>query len=132
MIAIVVIVAFTAVGIAIGAVDRRWRLLTPASVPPLGLYAAAFVGMGFAIGGVLRTGWAAGAVALLTIGTWALGVLGPALNLPDVLQTLVLSSHYGEPMVGQWDIAGVIVASVVLAVGGVLVGAWGFARRDLH
>ncbi len=72
----------------------------------LGLYAAAFVGVGFAIGGVLRTGWAAGTVALLTIGTWAIGVLGPALNLPDVLQTLVLSSHYGEPMVGHWDIAG--------------------------
>jgi putative exporter of polyketide antibiotics len=63
--------------------------------------------------------------------TWALGILGPALGLPDFLQTFVLSSHYGEPMVGHWDIAGV-VASVVVAVGGVLIGAWGFARRDLR
>jgi hypothetical protein len=34
-------------------------------------------------------------------------------------------------MLGQWDPAG-IVASLVLAVGGVLVGAWGFARRDIR
>ena len=33
-------------------------------------------------------------------------------------------------MLGQWDPVG-IVASVVLAVGGILVGAWGFKRRDL-
>jgi hypothetical protein len=35
------------------------------------------------------------------------------------------------PMLGQWDPAG-IVASVVLAFGGVAVGAWGFARRDIR
>jgi putative exporter of polyketide antibiotics len=80
---------------------------------------------------VFRTGLAAGAVAILVILTWALGILGPALGLPDFLQTFVLSSHYGEPMVGHWDVAGV-VASVIVAVGGVLIGAWGFARRDLH
>jgi hypothetical protein len=34
-------------------------------------------------------------------------------------------------MLGQWDVVG-IVASVVIAVGGVLLGAWGFARRDLR
>jgi hypothetical protein len=33
-------------------------------------------------------------------------------------------------MVGQWDLAGVL-ASLVIAVGGVAIGAWGFARRDL-
>jgi hypothetical protein len=33
-------------------------------------------------------------------------------------------------MLGLWDPAG-IVASLVLAVGGTLVGARGFARRDL-
>jgi hypothetical protein len=35
------------------------------------------------------------------------------------------------PMLGQWDPAG-IVASLVLAFGGVSVGAWGFARRDIR
>jgi hypothetical protein len=34
-------------------------------------------------------------------------------------------------MVGNWDPAGVI-ASLVLAAGGVLIGAIGFARRDLQ
>jgi hypothetical protein len=34
-------------------------------------------------------------------------------------------------MVGHWDAAG-IVASVVLAVIGVGLGAWGFARRDVR
>ena len=132
LISIVIIVAITAVGIAIGASMAGGEPLTPAvGATVLGLYAAAFVGIGFAIGGVVRAGWAAGAVALLTIGTWALGVLGPALGLPDVLQTFVLSSQYGEPMVGHWDLAG-IISSIALAVGGVLLGAWGFARRDLR
>ncbi len=55
----------------------------------------------------------------------------PALNLPDVVHDLALTSHYGFTMLGQWDAVGV-VASAVLAVGGVLVGAWGFRRRDLR
>ena len=42
----------------------------------------------------------------------------PALKLPDVVHQLALSAHYGLPMLGQWDVAG-LVASVVLAVGGV-------------
>jgi hypothetical protein len=33
-------------------------------------------------------------------------------------------------MLGRWDAAG-IVASLVLGVGGVAVGVWGFRRRDL-
>jgi ABC-2 type transport system permease protein len=130
--AIVLITALTALGIAIGGLMIGGDVATPVvGSVVLGLYAAAFVGVGFAIGGALGTGLAAAAVAILTILTWALGVLGPALGLPEILQTLVLSSHYGEPMVGQWDLAGVL-ASIVLAVAGVLVGAWGFARRDLR
>lgn len=132
LISIVAIIVMTAVGIAIGALMAGGDLLTPVlGSKVLGLYAAAFVGVGFAIGGVFRAGWAGGAVAVLTIVTWAVGVLGPALGLPDILQTFVLSSHYGQPMVGHWDLAGV-VASIGLAVGGVLLGAWGFARRDLR
>jgi hypothetical protein len=34
-------------------------------------------------------------------------------------------------MLGQWDPVG-IVASLVLAFGGLAVGAWGFNRRDLR
>jgi len=34
-------------------------------------------------------------------------------------------------MVGVWDPVG-IVASLVLAIGGVALGTWGFQRRDLR
>jgi len=130
--AIVLIVVMTAVGIAIGAVMTGGDILTPVlGSLVIGLYAAAFAGVGFAIGGVFGTGLAGGAVAVITIATWVIGVIGPALGLPDFLQTFVLSSHYGQPMVGHWDLAGV-ATSIGLAVGGVLVGAWGFARRDLR
>ena len=43
----------------------------------------------------------------------------------------LLARHYGEPMIGAWEPVG-IVASLVLAVGGLLVGVWGFSRRDLR
>jgi hypothetical protein len=33
-------------------------------------------------------------------------------------------------MVGVWDVGG-LIASAVIAVGGVLLGAWGMARRDV-
>ena len=69
-------------------------------------------------------------MAFFTVLTWFVGIIGPALSLPDVVKQLALTSHYGFTMLGQWDPVG-IVASVVLAVGGILVGAWGFQRRDL-
>ena len=64
------------------------------------------------------------------IATWFLDILGPALSLPDVARELALTAHYGQPMLGEWDASG-IVASLALGVAGVLVGAWGFERRDL-
>jgi hypothetical protein len=33
-------------------------------------------------------------------------------------------------MVGEWDMVGV-VASLAIAVGGILLGAWGMTRRDV-
>ena len=33
-------------------------------------------------------------------------------------------------MIGEWDMVGV-VASLVIAVGGILLGAWGMSRRDV-
>ena len=132
LIAIVLIVAVTAAGIAIGASLTGGDIVTPVvGSVVIGLYAIALTGVGFAIGGLVGTGAAAASVAIIVVATWAIGVLGPAFGLPDVVQTIVLSSHYGQPMVGHWDVAG-IVASVALAVGGVLIGAWGFARRDLR
>jgi hypothetical protein len=34
-------------------------------------------------------------------------------------------------MVGAWDWTG-LVAAAILALGGIALGAWGFARRDLR
>ena len=126
-----VVTIVAALGIAVGAVIAGGDIVQPVvGSLVLGLYAAALAGIGVAIGGLFRTSWAAPAVALFTIVTWLIDILAPAFKLPDVVHQLALTSHYGFTMLGQWDPVG-IVASVVLAVGGILVGAWGFNRRDL-
>jgi ABC-2 type transport system permease protein len=131
--AVVLIVALAMIGIAIGAmVAGEGDLATPlAGTIVLGLFAIAMAGVGIAIGGVAGTRFAGPAVAVLVIVTWFLDILGPALDLPDVAREVALTAHYGQPMLGQWDMAG-IVASIVLGVAGVIAGAWGIARRDLH
>jgi ABC-2 type transport system permease protein len=96
----------------------------------LGLYAAALIGIGIAVGGLWRTSLAAEVVALVVVATYLLDLLVPPLGLPDWLHQLALTGHLGQPMVGTWDLAG-IGACLVLAVGGVLLGAWGIARRDI-
>jgi ABC-2 type transport system permease protein len=128
---VVVIVAMAAAGIAIGASITGGDIVTPiVGSLVLGVYAVALVGIGVAVGGVVGTRFAGVAVALVTLVTWALGIFGPALGLPDAINQLALTLHYGFPMLGVWDPAGV-VASLVLAVGGVALGAWGLQRRDL-
>jgi ABC-2 type transport system permease protein len=131
--AVVVIVVLAMIGIAIGAiVAGESDLATPlAGTVVLGLFALAMAGIGVAIGGVVGTRFAGPAVAVIVIVTWFLDILGPALSLPDAARELALTAHYGQPMLGQWDVAG-IGASLVLGVAGVLVGAWGFGRRDLR
>jgi putative exporter of polyketide antibiotics len=56
--------------------------------------------------------------------------LAPALNLPDWVHQLALTDHFGSPLVGIWDPAGVVTC-LILAVGGLLLGAWGMTRRDV-
>ena len=128
---IVVIAVLCAIGIAIGTASSGGELVTPViGSLVLGLYALAFAGIGVAIGGLVGPRAAAPAVVILTILTWLIDIISPALGLPDAVHDLALSSHFGLPMVGVWDGTGV-AASLILAVVGVLVGAWGFARRDL-
>ena len=128
----ILVTIVAAVGIAVGAAIAGSEIGGPVlGSLVLALYAAASGGIGVAIGGVFRMSWAGPAVALITILTWFLDILAPAFNLPDVVHQLALTAHYGHTMLGQWDPAG-IVASVVLAVGGVAIGAWGFRRRDLQ
>ena len=129
---IIVVTFVAALGIAIGAVTAGGDIVQPVvGSLVLALYAAALGGVGVAVGGLFGTGYAGPAVAIATILTWLLDVLAPAFKLPDWVHGLALTSHYGFTMLGQWDPVG-IVASVVLAVGGVALGAWGFQRRDLR
>jgi ABC-2 type transport system permease protein len=126
-----VFVGLTAAGIGIGVSTTDSDVVTPlVGALVLGLYAAALTGIGLAVGGILGTRYAATVTVVFVIATWFVQLLGPLLGLPDPVRQLALTSHYGQPMVGVWDAAG-IVASVVLAIGGVAIGAWGFARRDL-
>jgi ABC-2 type transport system permease protein len=132
LIGIVVVTAVAALGIAVGAVISGGDIVQPVvGSLVLALYAAALAGIGVAIGGVFGAGYAAPAVAIITVLTWFLDILAPAFKLPDAVHALALTSHYGFTMLGQWDPVG-IVASLVLAVGGVALGAWGFQRRDLR
>ena len=114
-------------GSASGGSTAGTALLGSAS---LGLYMAALIGIGVAVGGLWRTSLAAEVVALFVVATYLLDLLAPPLNLPDWVHQLALTAHFGQPMVGNWDVVGVI-ACFVLAVGGVAVGAWGMSRRDV-
>lgn len=96
----------------------------------LGFYAIALIGIGVAIGGLWRTSLAAEIVALFVVATYLVDLLGPPLNLPDWLHQLALTSHFGQPMIGQWDAIGPAVC-IAIFVGGTILGAWGVRRRDI-
>jgi ABC-2 type transport system permease protein len=129
---IVVLTVIAATGIAIGTAMIGEDVVQPViGTFAIGAFAAAFAGIGVAIAGAWRSSWAAPAVALLTILTWFVDTIVPAFRWPDVVRQLALSAHYGMPMLGQWDLAGLAV-SAVLAVGGVVLGALAFQRRDLR
>ena len=84
---------------------------------------AAIVGIGVAVGGLWRTSIAAEIAALVVVVTYLLDLVAPPLNLPDWLHQLALTAHFGKPMVGEWDMVGVVaslalsVALTVMAVG---------------
>jgi ABC-2 type transport system permease protein len=114
-------------GAGSGGVEAGQAILGSAS---LGLYAAALIGIGVAIGGLWRTSLAAEVVALFVVATYLVALLAPPLGLPDWVHQLALTTHFGQPMAGQWDVAGVI-ACVAIAAVGIALGAWGLARRDV-
>jgi len=121
-----------ALSVGLGAALARSDVLTPmAGTFALGLFGAALAGVGFAVGGLVRTSVAARVVAAVVIATYLIDLLVPALRLPDWVHRLALTAHLGQPMVGVWDMAGV-VACLVLAVGGLALGGLGFARRDVR
>jgi ABC-2 type transport system permease protein len=96
----------------------------------LAAYGAAFAGLGLALAGL---GWprrAAAATAVLSIASYLLGTLGSTLQLPEAIVDLSLGEHLGRPMTGSVDVVGLGVM-LLLAIGGLAVGAWGIRRRDL-
>jgi hypothetical protein len=97
----------------------------------MALYLMALAGIGLAVGGLLRPSRAAPAVAAVVFTSFLVDLVARPLKLPDAVQQLALTSHLGQPMVGIWDVPG-IAAWVLLAVGGLAVGAWGLSRRDLR
>ena len=123
----VVLGASIAIGVASGGEDPV-RPATGAVV--LALYGAALASVGVGVAGIGRASFAMPVVVALAIGTFLVDLLAPALRLPDWFAQLALTTHLGEPMVGTWDAAGMI-ACVALVIGGLLVGAWGMARRDV-
>jgi polyether ionophore transport system permease protein len=96
----------------------------------LGLAAAGFAGIGFAAGGLVRSSLAAPVAATVVIATFVLDTLGTALDLPDAILDLSIFKHLGQPMAGTYDVVGIAVAAI-LAIGGLLIGAWGMQRRDV-
>jgi polyether ionophore transport system permease protein len=96
----------------------------------VGLAAAGFAGLGLAAGGLIRSSLAAPVAAGAVIVTFLLDTLGSALDLPDPVLQLSIYAHLGQPMAGTYDAIGVVVAAG-LAVGGLLVGAWGLHHRDV-
>ena len=123
-----VLLAF-AVGFGVASVGQD--PVTPAlGTLVLALYGAALAGIGVAVAGISRASFAMPIVLAVTIGTFLIDLLVPVLRLPDWMGQLALTSHLGEPMVGAWGGAGML-ACVILAISGLLVGAWGMGRRDV-
>jgi putative exporter of polyketide antibiotics len=131
LLAAVLMTALFAAGIGLGAASGGVAVgdaITGSAV--LGLYAVAIVGIGVAVGGVWRTSIAAEIAAMVVLVTYLIDLVAPPLGLPDWVHQLALTAHLGQPMVGRWDPVG-IVACLVIAVGGIAIGAWGMTRRDI-
>jgi len=132
LLAIVLIATFIAAAAALGAASLGNDPVTPfIGSYVMALYGTALAGIGLAVGGIFRPAYGAAAILALTILSFLDVILATALKLPDWVADLALGAHYGKPVVGDWDVAGV-VASLVLAVGGLVVGAVGLSRRDVR
>ncbi|HEX6128442.1 MAG TPA: hypothetical protein VF071_05395, partial [Candidatus Limnocylindria bacterium] len=97
----------------------------------LALFGAAVGGVGLLVGGLFGTRFAGLVAGGLAVTWFLLDLLGPLLDLPEWVVTLSLNGHLGRPLLGEYDPAG-IAASALLAVGGLVIGAWGWTRRDVR
>ncbi len=130
--AIVLFTLIVAAGIALGVVATGQDPTIPfVGTLVLALYGSAIAGIGFAVAGWVRSGLAVVAALSVSVGTMLIDLIVPALRLPDWMHELALTAHFGQPMLGTWDPVGVAVAAA-LAFGGLVLGAIGFARRDIE
>ncbi len=130
--AIVVVALIVGIVTALAIAGTGGDVLTPlAGISVIALYGTAVAGIGLAAGGLFRPSFAAPTVIVVVVGMLLIDILAPILELPAWVTNLSLAHHYGEPMIGSWDPVGIVV-SLALALGGLLIGAWGFGRRDLR
>src|SRR3954469_7195387 len=101
-----------------------------AGIAILGLAAAGFAGVGLAVGGLVRSSLAAGVTGVLIIATLLIDTLGAALKLPQWVLDLSIYKPLGQPMAGIFDPVGIFVATAMV-VGGLVLCAVGFTRRDI-
>jgi ABC-2 type transport system permease protein len=127
VVAIALLAASIGAGVALSGSDPVQPMVGSIA---LALYGMAMAGIGLAVAGVARSSAAGPIVVAVAVGTFLVDILAQALRLPDWVRQLALSSHIGQPLVGSWDPVGV-VACLVLAVGGLVIGAWGMSRRDV-
>lgn len=97
----------------------------------LWLFAAAVAGVGLAVGGLVRASLAAPVAGGLVVLSFLVDLIGNSLELPDWFVGLSLHQHLGQPMTGSADPVGLALFGV-LAVGGLLLGTWGWTRRDVR
>ncbi len=120
------------VGIGIGSTLAGGDVATPIlGTVVFALYGIALAGIGMAVGGLVSTSIAGEVVAAIVILTFLIDLIAPALKWPDWVHQLALTSHLGQPMIGNWDWVG-MAGCVVIAVGGLLLASWGFSRRDIE
>ncbi len=131
LLSIVVMTVVMALGIGAGAAAVGSDALTPMiGTAVLGLYAAAIAGVGLAVGALVRPSIAAATAGVLVSLTFLLDLVAPGFRLPSWVHQFVLTSHLGQPMIGEWNWSGVALC-LVLALGGLALSAWGMNRRDV-
>ncbi len=96
----------------------------------LGIYGAALVGVGFVVAGLGWPSLAGPVVAGLTLAFYLFDLIGSILRLSDDVMNLTFNRHLGKPMIGVYDVGGLVFCAV-LAVGGLLFAAFLYRRRDL-
>jgi ABC-2 type transport system permease protein len=126
---LVMVVGAIPIGLAVA--GQGGDVVTPTvGLMLVALYGAAFAGIGLAVGGLVRATLAPAVTGGLVAASFLLELLGNALDLPEEVIALSLNHHQGQALAGMYDPVG-ITAGLVLAVGGLLVGAWGWTRRDI-